>query len=299
LNDSLQKTGKTPIHVREADKNLTDDDLVQMVNADLIPATITTQDRAELWSKVFDNLRTHPDVPLVTEGQTALVMRKNNPQLKQLVDEFLVSHGVGTSFGNTILRRYLKNTKWVKNSTSGKEMEKFRATIALFQKYAAQYDFDYLMLAAQGYQESMLNQNLRSPRGAVGIMQVMPRYAAASPINIANVGVADANIHAGVKMLRNIADTYFNDPKLNPVDRTMFVFASYNAGPTRVARLRKQAAESGLNPNVWFENVELIAAQDIGQETVTYVRNIYKYYVAYKLAAEREAERKKAVENRP
>jgi membrane-bound lytic murein transglycosylase MltF len=293
LNDSLQKTGKTPIHVREADKNLTDDDLVQMVNADLIPATITTQDRAELWSKVFDNLRTHPDVPLVTEGQTALVMRKNNPQLKQLVDEFLVSHGVGTSFGNTILRRYLKNTKWVKNSTSGKEMEKFRATIALFQKYAAQYDFDYLMLAAQGYQESMLNQNLRSPRGAVGIMQVMPRYAAASPINIANVGVADANIHAGVKMLRNIADTYFNDPKLNPVDRTMFVFASYNAGPTRVARLRKRAAESGLNPDVWFENVELIAAQDIGQETVTYVRNIYKYYVAYKLAVEQTGLRQK------
>ena len=286
LNDSLQKGGKTPIHVREADKNLTDDDLVQMVNADLIPATITTRERAELWSKVFDNLRAHPNIPLVTEGQTALVMRKNNPQLKQLLDAFLASHGVGTSFGNTILRRYLKNTKWVKNSTSGKEMEKSRATIALFQKYAAQYDFDYLMLAAQGYQESMLNQNLRSPRGAVGIMQVMPRYAAASPINIANVGVADANIHAGVKMLRNIADTYFNDPKLNPVDRTMFVFASYNAGPTRVARLRKQTAESGLNPNVWFENVELIAAQDIGQETVTYVRNIYKYYVAYKLAAE-------------
>src|SRR6185436_18802545 len=145
LNDSLQKAGKTPIHVREADKNLTDYDLVQMVNAGLIPATITTRERAELWSKVFDNLRAHPDVPLVTEGQTALVMRKNNPQLKQLLDEFVASHGVGTSFGNTILRRYLKNTKWVNNSTSGKEMEKFRATIALFQKYAAQYNFDYLM----------------------------------------------------------------------------------------------------------------------------------------------------------
>ena len=293
LNDSLQKAGKTPINVREADKNLTDDDLVQMVNADLIPATITTRERAELWSKVFDNLRAHSDVPLVTEGQTALVMRKSNPQLKQLLDEFVASHGVGTSFGNTILRRYLKNTKWVKNSTSGKEMEKFRATIALFQKYAAQYDFDYLMLAAQGYQESMLNQNLRSPRGAVGIMQVIPRYAAAPPINIANVGVADANIHAGVKMLRHIADTYFNDPKLNPVDRTMLVFASYNAGPSRVAQLRKQAAESGLNPDVWFDNVELIAAQEIGQETVTYVRNIYKYYVAYKLTVEQAKLRQK------
>jgi membrane-bound lytic murein transglycosylase MltF len=295
LNDSLQKAGKKSIEVREADKNLTDDDLVQMVNAGLIPATITTRDRAELWSKVFDNLRAHYDVPVVTEGQTALVMRKNNPQLKRLLDEFVASHGVGTSFGNTILRRYLKNTKWVKNSTSGKEMKKFRATIALFQKYAAQYDFDYLMLAAQGYQESMLNQHLRSPRGAVGIMQVIPRYAAASPINIANVNVADANIHAGAKMMRNIADTYFDDPKLDPVDRTMFVFASYNAGPTRVARLRKKAAESGLNPDVWFDNVELIAAKDIGQETVTYVRNIYKYYVAYKLAVEQIRLRQKAM----
>src|SRR6201987_567501 len=221
-------------------------------------------------------------------------MRKNNPQLKQLLDEFVASHGVGTSFGNTILRRYLKNAKWVKNSTSGKEMEKFRATIALFQKYAAQYDFDYLMLAAQGYQESMLNQNLRSRRGAVGIMQVMPRYAAAPPINIANVGVADADIHAGAKMLRNIADTYFNDPKLNPLDRTMFVLASANAAPARVPRLRKQAAESGLNPDVWFENVELIAAKDIGQETVTYVRNIYKYYVAYKLAQQQQTIKKQA-----
>ena len=294
LNDSLRKAGKTPVYIREADKNLNDDDLVQMVNADLIPATITTRERAELWLKVFDHLRAHPDVPLGTEGQTALVMRKNNPQLKQLLDEFVAGHGVGTSFGNTILRRYLKNTKWVKNSTSGKEMEKFRATIALFQKYAAQYDFDYLMLAAQGYQESMLNQNLRSPQGAVGIMQVIPRYAAASPIDIANVDVADANIHAGVKMLRNIADTYFDDPKLSPVDRTMFVFASYNAGPTRVAGLRKQAAESGLNPDVWFDNVELMAARDIGQETVTYVRNIYKYYVAYKLAVEQTELQQKA-----
>ena len=288
LNDSLQKAGKTPIQVREADQRLTDDDLLQMVNAGLIPATVTTRERSELWSQVLDNLRPHPDVPLVSGGQTALVMRKNNPQLKKLLDEFVARHRVGTSFGNTILRRYLKNTKWVKNSTSGKEMEKFRATIALFQKYGAQYDFDYLMLAAQGYQESMLNQNLRSPRGAVGIMQVMPRYAAASPINITNVSVADANIHAGTKMLRNIVDTYFDDPKLNPVDRTMFVFASYNAGPSRITRLRKQAAKSGLNPDVWFDNVELIAAQDIGQETVTYVRNIYKYYVAYRLAVEQK-----------
>jgi membrane-bound lytic murein transglycosylase MltF len=293
-NESLRKAGKPTIQIRSADKNLTEDDLIQMVNAGLIPATVTTRQRAELWSRVFDNLEQHPDVVLANEGKMAWVMRKDNPKLKQLVDEFISTHGVGTSFGNTLLRRYLKNTKWVKNSTSEEEMNKFMAMVKLFQKYAAEYNFDYLMLAAQGYQESMLNQERRSPRGAVGIMQVLPKYAAASPINISNVGNADTNIHAGVKMLRNIADTYFNDGKLDPMNRTLFVFASYNAGPSRIAGLRKKASAMGLDPDIWFANVELVAAQDIGQETVNYVGNIYKYYVCYKLAVEQKELRQKA-----
>jgi membrane-bound lytic murein transglycosylase MltF len=221
-------------------------------------------------------------------------MRKNNPQLKKLVDDFAATRAVGMSFGSTLVRRYLQNTKWVTNSTSKEEMEKFRTMVAIFQKHATQYDFDYLMLAAQGYQESMLNQDRKSPRGAVGIMQVLPKYAAASPINIDNVNNVNSNIHAGAKMLRNIADTYFKDQNIDPVNKTLFVFASYNAGPNRIARLRKQASEMGLNPNVWFDNVELVAAKDIGQETVTYVRNIYKYYVAYKLTLEQVQRRRKA-----
>jgi len=115
-------------------------------------------------------------------------------------------------------------------------------------------------------------------------MQVIPKNAAANPINIKDVNVTDGNIHAGVKMLRDIEDRYFNDPKIDPVDKTLMVFASYNAGPNRIARLRNQAASEGLDPNKWFNNVELMVAKDIGQETVTYVSNIYKYYVAYKLA---------------
>jgi membrane-bound lytic murein transglycosylase MltF len=265
---------------------LMDDDLVQMVNAGLIPATVTTKQRADLWSQVLDHIQPHPELVIASEGQLAWVMRKNNPQLKQLVDEFVESHSVGTSFGNTLLRRYLQNTKWVKNSTSAKEMKKFQASLELFQKYAGEYSFDYLMIAAQGYEESRLDQSKKNPSGAVGIMQVIPKFAAASPINIPNVETVDRNIHAGVKMLRNIADTYFNDPKIDPVNKTLFVFASYNAGPNRIARLRKEATGMGLDPNVWFGNVELVAAKDIGRETVTYVSNIYKYYVAYKLVVE-------------
>jgi membrane-bound lytic murein transglycosylase MltF len=293
VNDSLEKDGKAGIDIKQADKILDHDDLIQMVNAGLIPATVTTKQRAELWSKVFPNLKPHPEMVIATDGQLAWAMRKSNPQLKKLVDRFVGTHAVGTSFGSTLVRRYLQNTKWITNSTSKQEMEKFRRTVAIFQKYATQYGFDYLMLGAQGYQESMLNQERRSPRGAVGIMQVMPKYAAAPPINIRNVGNADGNVHAAVKMLRNIGDTYFNDQNVDPVNKTLLVFASYNAGPSRIARLRKQATNMGLNPNVWFDNVELVAAKDIGQETVTYVRNIYKYYIAYKLALEEAQHRQK------
>ncbi len=294
VNETLQKEGKTPIVIKAADKNLMDDDLVQMVNAGLIPATVTTKQKAALWAQVLTRLQPHPELPIATGGQLAWVMRKNNPQFKQVVDEFVASHAVGTSFGNTVLRRYLQNTKWVKNSTSGEEMKKFQANLELFQKYAGEYDFDYLMIAAQGYQESLLDQSKRNRSGAVGIMQVIPKYAAASPINVSNVGTADGNIHAGVKMLRDIDDRYFNDPKIDPLNKTLFVFASYNAGPNRIARLRKKAGDMGLDPNVWFGNVELVAAKDIGQETVTYVANIYKYYVAYKLAVEQRQIREKA-----
>jgi membrane-bound lytic murein transglycosylase MltF len=284
MNESLRKAGKTLIVIKAADKNLTDDDLLQMVNAGLIPATATTNERADLWSKVLDNIRPHPELVIASGQQLAWVMRKNNPQLKRLIDDFVESHAPGTSFGNTLLRRYLTRTQWVKNSTSEQEMKKFQAMAAIFRKYAEEYSFDYLMLAAQGYQESLLDQSKRNPSGAVGIMQVLPKNAAASPINISNVGSVDGNIHAGAKMLRHIADTYFTDPNIDPVNKTLFVFASYNAGPNRIARLRKQATIMGLDPNVWFDNVELVAAKGIGQETVTYVGNIYKYYVAYKLA---------------
>lgn len=292
-SERLQQSGKAAINIQAADKNLNEDDLIQMVHARLIPATVTTSARAELWSKVFDDVKSQPNVVIADKVDMAMVMRRGNPQLKQLLDEFATTHRAGTTFGNTLLKRYV-STKWVKNSTSEPEMEKFRATVDLFKKYATQYDFDFLMLVAQGYQESMLDQKRRSAAGAVGIMQVIPKYAAADPIKIRNVEQVDANIHAGAKMLRHIAETYFDDPQIDPVNRTLMAFASYNAGPTRIARLRKKAATMGLNPNIWFGNVEQVVAHEVGQETVTYVGNIYKYYVAYKLALEQSQRRQKA-----
>jgi len=284
LSESFQKARKPPILLKSADPDLTDEDLLEMVGAGLLPATVTINIRAEFWAKVFPYLILHPNIILKEEGQLAWATRKDSPQLRQLLDEFVQGRQLGTVYGNIMLKRYLQNTKWVKDATSAEELKKFQTYVSYFKKYAAEYDFDYLMLVAQGYQESGLDQSLRNPSGVVGIMQVIPEYAAAPPISIPNVDIAEDNIHASAKMMRNIADTYFKDDKLDALNKTLMTFASYNAGPTRIAELRKKVASEGLDPNRWFGNVELVAARDVGQQTVQYVSNIYKYYVAYKLA---------------
>ncbi len=286
VNESLKKQGKPAILIESADQSLMDEDLLEMVNAGILPATVTITERATLWAGVLPNITPQPNLVVGDDGDLAFAMRKNNPKLKELVDEFVRTRAVGTSFGNTLVRRYLQSNAWLKNPTTEAEIKKFNETVAFFKEYSSQYGFDYLMVVAQGYQESMLNQAARSPGGAVGIMQVRPSTAAAPPISIPDITTAENNIHAGVKVLRDIADNYFNDPNIDPMNRLLFTFAAYNAGPNRIADLRKKAPAQGLDPNKWFGNVELLVAQSVGPITVQYVSNIYKYYVAYKLVVE-------------
>lgn len=293
LNEHLKQSGKPAIGIKAVDRNLTEEELLEMVNSGLVPASVTFNFRAQLWSKVFSNIVATP-VVLKDDGQMAWAMRKGSPQLKAVMDEFVKTHGQGTSFGNMMIKRYARDTKWIKNSTTEAEMKKFQSYVQYFKKYAAEYNFDYLMLAAQGYQESMLNQDRVSPRGAVGVRQVLPQYAAASPINMPNVRDPENNIHAGAKMLAHITNTYFNDPGIDQMNKTLFTFAAYNAGQNRIVRLRKVAQVQGLDPNLWFGRVELVVAKDIGQETVQYVSNIYKYYVAYKMTLEQQVTREQA-----
>jgi membrane-bound lytic murein transglycosylase MltF len=286
VNDSLRKEGKPPILIESADKNLLDEDLLEMVNAGILPATVTIAERAKLWASVFHNITPQPNIVVADQEDLAWAVRKSNPKFKELVDEFVKTHAAGTSFGNTLMRRYLQSSEWITNPTDEEQIKKFNELANFFKTYSSQYGFDYLMVIAQGYQESMLNQSARSPGGAVGIMQVKPSTASAPPISIPDIGTAENNIHAGVKLLNSIAENYFNDPKIDPMNRLLLTFAAYNAGPNRIADIRKQAAAQGLDPNKWFGNVELLVSQRVGQTTVQYVSNIYKYYIAYKLVVE-------------
>lgn len=288
LNEVLRHSEKKPVKIIEVDDRLEDSDLLEMMNAGLIPAIIIDQHKGELWVKVFDNIKLHLNAKVNSGGKIGWAMRKDSPKLKAIINEFARKHKVGSLVGNVFINRYLKNTKYITNSSQGKEIEKFKKAVTHFKTYGDKYDFDYLMLAALAYQESRLDQNLKSKAGAVGVMQILPATAKDQNVNISGIEKLDPNIHAGTKYLRFMADRYFpEDGELDVLNRMFFTFASYNAGPARVAKLRREAKKMGLDPNVWFNHVEVVAAKRIGRETVQYVSNILKYYVAYKLLADK------------
>jgi membrane-bound lytic murein transglycosylase MltF len=291
LNKRLEAAGLRPVIIRDADARLEDEDILQMVDAGILPATVAKQPIAEFWAQLYDQLRVHPNVVLRSDGQIAWALRKNAPQLKEVVNKFVVKHRAGTLFGNVLLERYLGSAERLKNPASEAELKKYREMAHHFQTYAEQYGVDWLLVVAQGYQESQLNQTKRSPAGAVGVMQIKPSTAADKNVGIKNVEKLENNIHASVKYMRFLRDRYFADPELDPLDRGLLTLAAYNAGPARVAQLRSKAKTAGLDPNRWFGNVEVIAAREIGRETVDYVSNIYKYYTVYRaIAAQRASE---------
>jgi len=280
LNLSLAQRGLAPVQLVAADEHLEDEDLLEMVNAGLVPRIVMDDYKARLWAKVFPQVRIHPELATGTQGRIAWAIRKNSPQLKAALDGFVRKNRVGGAAYNDAYQRYFKSTRWVKGATSSQELAKFDRTVSAFRKYGERYGFDYLLLAAQAYQESGLDQSKVSPSGAIGIMQVMPETGAA--MRVGDIQQLDANVHAGTKYLRQLVDVHFADPDIDALNRTLFAFAGYNAGPTRINRLRSEAAKKGLDPDQWFNNVERIAAKRIGRETVQYVANIYKYFIAYK-----------------
>jgi membrane-bound lytic murein transglycosylase MltF len=282
LNAHFKSEGKPEVQITIADEDLEDDAIAEMVNADLFPAMIMDDHKAKLWSKVFSKITVHSDIVLREGGRIAWAIRKDSPKLMAVINAFVVKHKVGSSLTNQLIKRYLVSTQFVKDANAEAERKKFENVVELFRKYSDEYHFDWLMMIAQGYQESRLDQGAKSTVGAVGIMQVMPKTAAGNPINISNVTVTDRNIEAGIKYMRFMVDQYFDDPAINEVNRHLFAFAAYNCGPNRIDRLRKKAAEQGFDPNKWFNNVEVLVARAVGQETINYVSNIFKYYIAYK-----------------
>ena len=291
-NDRFQKAGRNPITLITVPDSLEDEDLMEMLDTGLVELLVVDDWKARMWSQVLPRVTVRSDLVLRPDARTGWAIRKDSPKLAAEIEDFFTNWAMKQGVAAYRMQRYMKRVKELKDPTATADHKRFTETLALFEKYGKRYSFDPLMLAAQGYQESQLNQKARSPVGAVGIMQLMP--ATGAEMKVGDIGVAEANIHAGTKYMDQLMSTYFRDAKFSEGNRPLFAFASYNCGPGNVAKARRDAVTRGLDPDKWFNNVELVIAQRIGTETTTYVRNIYKYYVAYRLMLDAEAEAAKA-----
>ncbi|MBW2208137.1 MAG: transglycosylase SLT domain-containing protein, partial [Deltaproteobacteria bacterium] len=298
VNASFKKQGRPPILLKTADEYLETEDILEMVNAGLIPMTVADSTLANFWSQIFPNITIYPKIAVNRGARIAWMIRKDSPKLKKVINDFVKTHKKGTLMGNILLKRYLKSTNYVRNSRAKKDMERFNAAVDFFQKYAKTYDMDWLLVAAVGYQESRIDQSVRSPAGAVGVMQVLPSTAKAHPVNIPDIEEMGENIHAGVKYLDWIYETYFEKENMDRLNKHLFTFAAYNAGAGKITRLRREAKKAGFDPNIWFGNVEVIAAKRIGRETVQYVSNIFKYYVAYRLIMDKLKKKEQVIKGK-
>jgi membrane-bound lytic murein transglycosylase MltF len=294
LNQSLASRGKAPVKIKEAPEALEDDDILEMVNAGLVDITVVDDFMAEFWQKVFPKIRLNAGAAVRTGGEIAVGVRKDNPKLLRAVNTWIKEYGPNTAFGNIMERRYLQSTKYVKDAGSQAERKKLQTLVKFFQTYGKKYDVDFLLMAAQGYQESGLDQDAKSHVGAVGVMQVMPETG--KDLKVGDIGLVEPNIHAGVKYFRFMMDNFYKDEPMDDLNKALMTLASYNAGPGRMRQLRAETRRRGLDPNKWFGNVETVVSERIGRETVTYVSNIYKYWVAYRLVMERGLDREKAKE---
>jgi membrane-bound lytic murein transglycosylase MltF len=292
FNAQLAQAGKAPVKIRPAPEVLADEDLLEMVNAGLVPMTVVDDYVAEFWKGVFPGLVLNKSAAVKTDGDTAMMVRKGSPMLLAELNAFLKRYPEGSAQRNVLTNKYLKSVKYAKGATRKEDMARFNQTVEYLKKYSDKYDLDYLLMAAQGYQESGLDQNRRSAVGAIGVMQVMP--ATGADMKVGDITQTEANIHAGVKYVRFMIDTFYANEPMDKLEKGLFTFASYNAGPGRIKQLRERARKRGLDPNKWFNNVELVAAEAIGRETVQYVSNIYKYYLAYKLLSDQQQQRLKA-----
>lgn len=294
LNERFQAAGKTPMTLTLLPDPIEDEDKLDMVNAGLLEIAVVDEWLADVWTPILPKVVARKDLVLRSGGQTGWAFRKQSPKLQAEVDDFITTVVHKYGLVNTNLKSFSAKLRKAQNAKAGKDWERFQQAVDLFRKYGPQYRFDYLLLAAQGYQESQLDQSKRSRVGAMGIMQLMPDTGKA--MKVGDISQAEPNVHAGAKYMDQLLETYFPDAALDDENRTLFAFAAYNAGPSRVARLRKVAAEQGYDPNKWFNNVEWVVADKVGQEPVTYVRNIYKYYVSYTLAVEAERVKREAAE---
>ena len=291
LSDALVKKGLSPIRVEAMDESLEDEDLIEMVDASLLPWAVVDDYKPQMWQDVFTRTVVRDDLVLRSGGRLAWAVRPDNPKLLQFLNTFVKDNKEGTLFGNVVRNRYIRDFDWAENAIGAEELSRYRALSSYFLKHGTNYGIDPTLLAAQGFQESRLDQSVRSHRGAIGVMQLLPSTAKDKNVAIPNIEEVEPNIEAGAKYMAFLRSRYFSGPGIDDLNGALMSLAAYNAGPGRIRRIRSEAEAKGYDPNVWFDNVEVVVAEQVGRETVQYVGNIFKYYLTYRWINAADAER--------
>jgi len=259
LNDKLRAANKPLVQVVTMPDALEDEDLLEMLNAGLFDFAVVDSWKAKLWAQTLSQIKVHDDIVLRSGGMIGWAIRKQSPKLRAELDGFYKTANQ-QGLIEARLTDYRGLLKEIADSYTGPASGRFEQTVALFRKYGKQYSFDPLMLAAE---------------------------TATSPTLPSSEQVAQ-EVQDQTKYIDQLMSKTFPDAKFSELDRTLFTFASYKSGPDKVSQMRKEAAKHGLDPNQWFNNVELVTAENSGVLSTTYVRNILKYRVAYQLIAQAE-----------
>jgi membrane-bound lytic murein transglycosylase MltF len=297
LNQRLQAAGKTPATLVAVPDELEDEDMMEMLNVGLLQYIVVDEWKAQIWSQALPKLKLNTGAVVRESGPVGWAVRKGSPKLVAELEDFSVNHLKKLGIGNYLRQQHAKRIRALKDNSGSDDAKRFAEMLALFETYGQRYGFDPLMLAAQGYQESQLNQQAKSHVGAIGVMQIMP--ATGAELKVGDIKLTEPNIHGGAKYMDQLMTRYFKDANFDTANRTLFAFASYNAGPGNIAKMRKEAEKRGLNADKWFNHVEIVTAEKIGMEPTTYVRNIFKYYTSYKLTLQAQQERERALQQVP
>jgi membrane-bound lytic murein transglycosylase MltF len=295
LSAGLAARGLAPLEIVEVDPRLDVEDLIELVHAGVFHLTVADGHVAQLWAQVLDGIVVREDLPLRDGGEIAWAVRPGSPELLASLDAFAAESRRGSLLGNVLFRRYFQNTRWIVNPVDADGLASFDRYGPLLRRYADLHRFDWLKMAAVAYQESGLNHERVSSAGAVGVMQVLPTTAAY--LGFANPRDLEQNVHAGITYMALLRERV---PEARTADAHFdFCLAAYNMGRGRLRQMRREARERGLDPDVWFDNVELVTLERVGQEPVRYVANVNKYYVAYTLALHDRAESQRQRPDRP
>ena len=268
---------KAPIVADWQDPTLAVEDVLEMVQAGILPMTAVELPIAERWAKVMPKLRIDRHLRLAQKGDLSWYTRRGASSLSASIDQFLREYRAPEDADRVFQRVYRRSYK-VRQPLGRAERQRLERVRPSLMRHAKAQSLDWLLLAALALKESTLNPDARGSGGARGLLQVTP--AAARSVGVGNAASLDGNVQAGAKYLAMLRRRYFASSQLNERERMAFVLAAYNLGPQRIQGLRAEARRRGLDPNRWFFQVERVAAERLGLGVVSYVGSVNKYHLA-------------------